>query len=63
MEAIAELNVNLPRIVEVEGGVLQHIVVAAASYLQIIDILGVDLRPEIGGDVGIGDRPAVSQFI
>ncbi len=38
-------------------------VVAAALHFEIIDVLGVDLRAKIGGDIGVGYRDAVDQPI
>ena len=33
--------------------------IAAALRLQVIDILGIDLRADVAGDVGVGNRNAV----
>ena len=35
--------------------------VAAALDFEVVDVLGVDLRAEVGGDVGVGDFDAVDQ--
>ena len=35
--------------------------VAAALDLEVVDVLGVDLRGEVAGDVGVGDLDAVDQ--
>ena len=36
-------------------------IIAASLYFEIINVLGIDLRPEIVGDVCIGDGDAVDQ--
>ena len=35
--------------------------VAAALDFEVVDVLGVDLRAEVGGDVGVGDLDAVDE--
>ena len=39
--------------VAISGGI------AAALHFEVIDILGIDLWPNVAGDIGIGDRHAI----
>ena len=45
------------------GAVTEIGAVAAAVYFEGVDVAGVDLRADVAGDVGVGDRtPSISQF-
>src|SRR5580704_12877929 len=43
------------------GAIAEVGVVAAALDFEIVDVLGVDLRSEIVGDVGVGDGDAINE--
>ena len=43
------------------GAVAEFRSVAAAADFEIVDVLGIELRSEVGGDVGVGNGNAVDQ--
>ena len=43
------------------GTVAEFRVVAAALDFQLIDVFGIDLRADVGGDLGVGDGDAVEE--
>ncbi len=48
--------------VEDAVGAVAHIGgVAAALGFECVDVLGIDLRADVGGDLGVGNRDAVDQ--
>ena len=46
---------------DAEGAVADVGGVAAALDFDVVDVFGVDLRAEVGGDVGVGDLDAVDE--
>ena len=69
---IAKARHQLRFVVAFEAGSGNHVensvgavavirIIAAALHFEIVDVLGIDLRPEIARDIRIRDRHAVDQ--
>ena len=43
------------------GAVAEFRAVAAAADFEVVDVFGIELRAEVGGDVGVGDGDAVDE--